>query len=233
MTKAERLELAIKRTKELRRPEIELMDKGYSLIAGVDEVGRGPLAGPVVAAACIFDRDVDIVGIDDSKKLSEKKREQFFDEIKDKALAYGIGEASCEVIDEINILEATKLAMKRAIDEADKMLESKGRDRIQIVIFDAVKINDLKKEQMSVIKGDQTYFSVAAASILAKVTRDNLMKEYDKVYPEYGFASNKGYGTKAHYEGIKKAGITEIHRKKLSKKSRYTLNTSFIWTGCI
>lgn len=217
MTKAERLELAIKRTEELRRPEIELMDKGYSLIAGVDEVGRGPLAGPVVAAACIFDRDVDIVGIDDSKKLSEKKREQFFDEIKDKALAYGIGEASCEVIDEINILEATKLAMKRAIDEADKMLESKGRDRIQIVIFDAVKINDSKKEQMSVIKGDQTYFSVAAASILAKVTRDNLMKEYDKVYPEYGFASNKGYGTKAHYEGIKKAGITEIHRKSFLK----------------
>ena len=217
MTKAERLELAIKRTEELRRPEIELMDKGYSLIAGVDEVGRGPLAGPVVAAACIFDRDVDIVGIDDSKKLSEEKREQFFDEIKDKALAYGIGEASCEVIDEINILEATKLAMKRAIDEADKMLESKGRDRIQIVIFDAVKINDLKKEQMSVIKGDQTYFSVAAASILAKVTRDKLMKEYDKVYPEYGFASNKGYGTKAHYEGIKKAGITEIHRKSFLK----------------
>ena len=217
MTKAERLELAIKRTEELRRPEIELMDKGYSLIAGVDEVGRGPLAGPVVAAACIFDRDVDIVGIDDPKKLSEKKREQFFDEIKDKALAYGIGEASCEVIDEINILEATKLAMKRAIDEADKRLESKGRDRIQIVIFDAVKINDLKKEQMSVIKGDQTYFSVAAASILAKVTRDNLMKEYDKVYPEYGFASNKGYGTKAHYEGIKKAGITEIHRKSFLK----------------
>ena len=217
MTKAERLELAIKRTEELRRPEIELMDKGYSLIAGVDEVGRGPLAGPVVAAACIFDRDVDIVGIDDSKKLSEKKREQFFDEIKDKALAYGIGEASCEVIDEINILEATKLAMKKAIEEADKMLESKGRDRIQIVIFDAVKINDLKKEQMSVIKGDQTYFSVAAASILAKVTRDNLMKEYDKVYPEYRFASNKGYGTKAHYEGIKKAGITEIHRKSFLK----------------
>ena len=217
MTKAERLELAIKRTEELRRPEIELMDKGYSLIAGVDEVGRGPLAGPVVAAACIFDRDVDIVGIDDSKKLSEKKREQFFDEIKDKALAYGIGEASCEVIDEINILEATKLAMKRAIDEADKMLESKGRDKIQIVIFDAVKINDLKKEQMSVIKGDQTYFSVAAASIIAKVTRDNLMKEYDKVYPEYGFASNKGYGTKAHYEGIKKVGITEIHRKSFLK----------------
>ena len=217
MTKAERLELAIKRTEELRRPEIKLMDKGYSLIAGVDEVGRGPLAGPVVAAACIFDRDVDIVGIYDSKKLSEKKREQFFDEIKDKALAYGIGEASCEVIDEINILEATKLAMKRAIDEADKMLESKGIDRIQIVIFDAIKINDLDKEQMSVIKGDQTYFSIAAASILAKVTRDNLMKEYDKAYPEYGFASNKGYGTKAHYEGIKKAGITEIHRKSFLK----------------
>lgn len=217
MTKAERLELAIKRTDELRRPEIELMDKGYSLIAGVDEVGRGPLAGPVVAAACIFDRDVDIVGIDDSKKLSEKKREQLFDEIKDKALAYGIGEASCEVIDEINILEATKLAMRKAIEEADLMLASKGRDKIQIVIFDAIKINDLDKEQMSVIKGDQTYFSVAAASILAKVTRDNLMKEYDKAYPEYGFASNKGYGTKAHYEGIKKAGITEIHRKSFLK----------------
>ena len=217
MTKAERLELAIKRTEELRRPEIELMDKGYSLIAGVDEVGRGPLAGPVVAAACIFDRDVDIVGIDDSKKLSEKKREQLLDEIKDKALAYGIGEASCEVIDEINILEATKLAMRKAIEEADLMLASKGRDKIQIVIFDAIKINDLDKEQMSVIKGDQTYFSIAAASILAKVTRDNLMKEYDKAYPEYGFASNKGYGTKAHYEGIKKAGITEIHRKSFLK----------------
>lgn len=217
MTKAERLELAIKRTEELRRPEIELMDKGYSLIAGVDEVGRGPLAGPVVAAACIFDRDVDIVGIDDSKKLSEKKREQLFDEIKDKALAYGIGEASCEVIDEINILEATKLAMRKAIEEADLMLASKGRDKIQIVIFDAIKINDLDKEQMSVIKGDHTYFSIAAASILAKVTRDNLMKEYDKTYPEYGFASNKGYGTKAHYEGIKKAGITEIHRKSFLK----------------
>ena len=217
MTKAERLELAIKRTEELRRPEIKLMDKGYSLIAGVDEVGRGPLAGPVVAAACIFDRDVDIVGIDDSKKLSEKKREQLFDEIKDKALAYGIGEASCEVIDEINILEATKLAMRKAIEEADLMLASKGRDKIQIVIFDAIMINDLDKEQMSVIKGDQTYFSIAAASILAKVTRDNLMKEYDKVYPEYGFASNKGYGTKAHYEGIKKAGITEIHRKSFLK----------------
>lgn len=217
MTKDERLELAIKRTEELRRPEIELMDKGYSLIAGVDEVGRGPLAGPVVAAACIFDRDVDIVGIDDSKKLSEKKREQLFDEIKDKALAYGIGEASCEVIDEINILEATKLAMRKAIEEADLMLASKGIDKIQIVIFDAIKINDLDKEQMSVIKGDQTYFSIAAASILAKVTRDNLMKEYDKAYPEYGFASNKGYGTKAHYEGIKKAGITEIHRKSFLK----------------
>ena len=203
MTKAERFELAVKRTEELRKPEIELMDKGYNLIAGVDEVGRGPLAGPVVAAACIFDRDVDIVGIDDSKKLSEKKRERLFDEIKEKALAYGI--------------EATKLAMRKAIDEADKMLESKGRDKIQIVIFDAIKINDLEKEQMSVIKGDQTYFSIAAASILAKVTRDNLMKEYDKVYPEYGFASNKGYGTKSHYEGIKKAGITAIHRKSFLK----------------
>ena len=146
MTKAERFELAVKRTEELRKPEIELMDKGYNLIAGVDEVGRGPLAGPVVAAACIFDRDVDIVGIDDSKKLSEKKR-----------------------------------------------------------------------EQISGGKGDQKYFSIAAASILAKVTRDKLMKEYDKVYPEYGFASNKGYGTKAHYEGIKKAGITQIHRRSFLK----------------
>lgn len=217
MTKAERFELAVKRTEELRKPEIELMDKGYNLIAGVDEVGRGPLAGPVVAAACIFDRDVDIVGIDDSKKLSEKKRERLFDEIKEKALAYGIGESSCEVIDEINILEATKLAMKKAIEKADKMLISKGKDKIRIVVFDAVKIVDLDKEQISVVKGDQKYFSIAAASILAKVTRDKLMKEYDKVYPEYGFASNKGYGTKAHYEGIKKAGITQIHRRSFLK----------------
>ena len=218
MPKAERVELAMKRTEELRRPEIELMDKGYSLIAGVDEVGRGPLAGPVVAAACIFDRDVDIVGIDDSKKLSEKKRERLFDEIKEKALAYGIGEASCEVIDEINILEATKLAMRKAIEEADLMLASKGRDKIQIVIFDAIKINDLDKEQMSVIKGDQTYFSIAAASILAKVTRDNLMKEYDKTYPEYGFASNKGYGTVKHIEALKAYGACDIHRRSFIGK---------------
>lgn len=107
--------------------------------------------------------------------------------------------------------------MKKAIEKADKMLISKGKDKIQIVVFDAVKIADLDKEQISVVKGDQKYFSIAAASILAKVTRDKLMKEYDKVYPEYGFASNKGYGTKAHYEGIKKAGITQIHRRSFLK----------------
>ena len=201
----------------LKSYENKLIAEGTKLIVGIDEAGRGPLAGPVSVAAVIMKPESNLKWVNDSKKVTEKRRETLYDQIIEDAIVWDVEIVTQSEIDEYNILEATKLAMKRAIDEADKMLESKGRDRIQIVIFDAVKINDLKKEQMSVIKGDQTYFSVAAASILAKVTRDNLMKEYDKVYPEYGFASNKGYGTKAHYEGIKKAGITEIHRKSFLK----------------
>lgn len=213
MTKAERIELAKKKAEELKVLEADVRTKGFTMIAGVDEVGRGPLAGPVVAAACVFSKDVDIIGIDDSKKLSEKKRESLYEEILEKCLAYGIGQVSCEVIDRINILEATKLAMKEAVSKADEMLLRSGREKIDFVMFDAIEIKELDKAQMSIIKGDQKSLSIAAASIIAKVTRDRLMKKYAISYPGYDFESNKGYGTKAHYRGIKEYGITEIHRK--------------------
>ena len=218
MTKAEREEKLRLRLMEMKAYEEEIGSRGFKYIAGVDEVGRGPLAGPVVAACAVLSADFDVLGVDDSKKLSEKKREALFDEIKEKAMAWGIGSAGPEVIDEINILEATKLAMKEAVAKADEMLKSERGEEIDFVIFDAVRIDDLGKEQLSLIKGDQKSVSVAAASILAKVTRDRLMIEYENEYPGYAFAGNKGYGTKAHYEGIERLGITPIHRRSFLTK---------------
>ncbi len=220
MTKAEREEKLRLRLAEMKTYENEIRSRGFKYIAGVDEVGRGPLAGPVVAACALLPEDFDVLGVDDSKKLSEKKREALFDEIKEKAIAWGIGSKGPEVIDEINILEATKLAMKDAVKAADMMLKEKLGETIDFVIFDAMKIDDLGKEQLSLIKGDQKSVSVAAASILAKVTRDRLMIEYENEYPGYAFASNKGYGTKAHYEGIERLGITPIHRRSFLTKLR-------------
>ncbi|MFQ7103446.1 MAG: ribonuclease HII, partial [Anaerovoracaceae bacterium] len=191
----------------------ELHRQGYVNIAGVDEVGRGPLAGPVVAAAVVLPEDFDVLGIDDSKKLSEKRREELFDVILEKAVAWGIGMADHSTIDEINILQATKLAMKDAIADLSGKLEG-----IDYVIFDAVKINDLKLPQEAVIKGDSKILAVAAASIVAKVTRDRMMVAYAEEYPGYGFEKNKGYGTKQHYEGIARQGICPIHRKTFLKK---------------
>ena len=175
------------------------------VVCGIDEVGRGPLAGPVVAGAVILPEDCQILYLNDSKKLSEKKREMLYDEIMNRAVATGIGMASPARIDEINILQATYEAMRMAIDNL--------KVRPDILLNDAVTIPQVDILQVPIIKGDAKSISIAAASIIAKVTRDRLMVEYDKVLPGYDFASNKGYGTKAHIAGLKELGPTPIHRR--------------------
>ena len=182
----------------------------FSYICGIDEVGRGPLAGPVVAGAVILPKDCEILYLNDSKKLSEKRREELYDEIMEKAVAAAVGMASPARIDEINILQATYEAMREAIS---KLAVEPG-----ILLNDAVTIPEMVIPQVPIIKGDAKSVSIAAASILAKVTRDRLMVEYDKVMPEYGFAGHKGYGSKEHIEAIKKYGPTPIHRKTFIKK---------------
>ena len=195
----------------------EYRNSGNIVIAGVDEAGRGPLAGPVVAACAILPDDFDVIGVDDSKKLSEKRREELFEQILNKALATGVGIADNSLIDQINILQATKKAMQEALENASKMLEEKTGKQVGHVLFDAVEIQDVNIPQSAIIKGDAKSLSIAAASIIAKVTRDRMMMEYHEKYPYYGFDSNKGYGTKAHYAGIEEHGITPIHRKTFLK----------------
>jgi ribonuclease HII len=199
----EKLEAEIARLKIMQ--EFEEKYKAFTYIAGVDEVGRGPLAGPVVASCVILDRNIQILYINDSKKLSEKKRESLYDEICEKSVAYGIGIVSPGRIDEINILNATYEAMKAAISSLDI--------KPDILLNDAVHIPDLDIKQVSIIKGDAKSISIAAASIVAKVSRDRLMVEYDTIYPEYKFAKNKGYGTKEHISAIKEHGLCPIHRR--------------------
>ena len=177
----------------------------YQAICGMDEVGRGPLAGPVVASAVILPKDCDILYINDSKKLSEKKREMLFDEIMEKAVAVGIGIVGPERIDEINILQATYEAMREAIHKLDVQPD--------LLLNDAVKIPGVDIPQVSIIKGDAKSASIGAASIIAKVTRDRMMVEYDRIFPEYGFAANKGYGTAVHIAALKELGPTPIHRR--------------------
>ncbi len=179
--------------------------EGYGLACGIDEAGRGPLAGPVVAGAVILPKDCEILYLNDSKQLSEKRREALFDEIREKAVAYGIGMASPAQIDEINILQATYEAMRQAVAKLDPAP--------QVLLNDAVRIPGIDLPQVPIIKGDAKSLSIAAASVLAKVTRDRLMREYDKIMPEYGFASHKGYGSAAHIEAIKKYGPSPIHRQ--------------------
>lgn len=199
--------------KELARTEaLKAYEKKYSAytyICGIDEVGRGPLAGPVVAGAVILPKDADILYINDSKKLSAKKREELYEIIMEKAVATGIGYASPERIDEINILQATYEAMREAIQNLAVAPD--------ILLNDAVTIPGVSMKQVPIIKGDAKSISIGAASIIAKVTRDRLMVEYDKLMPEYGFASNKGYGSAAHIEALKKYGPTPIHRKTFIK----------------
>lgn len=181
----------------------------YDYVCGIDEVGRGPLAGPVVAAAVILPKDVDILYLNDSKQLSEKKREELYEEIKEKAIAYAVGMANVDTIDEINILQADYVAMRQAI--------SKLSVQPQLLLNDAVTIPEVEIPQVPIIKGDAQSVSIAAASILAKVERDRMMCVYDEMYPEYGFARNKGYGSSEHIEAIKQYGPCEIHRKTFIK----------------
>lgn len=190
--------------------ENEYREKGFNIICGVDEAGRGPLAGPVYAAAVILPSDCVIEGLNDSKKLTEKKREKLFDEIKDKALAYGIASADEKEIDEINILNATFLAMKRAINSLSV--------KPDLALIDGNQKPHTDIEEVTVIKGDAKSMSIAAASVLAKVSRDRFMLEMAEKYPQYEFARHKGYGTKLHYEKIAQYGVCDIHRRTFLKK---------------
>ena len=187
--------------------EIEegLYSKGIKLVCGVDEAGRGPLCGPVVAAAVILKPDSKIEGVNDSKKLSEKKREQVYEAIMQNALAVGVGISDVDVIESVNILNATKLAMKEAI--------SKLKVQPEYVLIDGNQMIDITIPGETVVHGDAISESIAAASIIAKVTRDRMLIEWDKEYPEYGFAKHKGYGTKEHLEAIKKYGVINSHRR--------------------
>lgn len=203
----EKLEAEKKRIWELGRFEREYASAGF--VCGIDEVGRGPLAGPVVAGAVILPENCDILYINDSKKLSEKKREELYDVIMEKAVAVGIGMVGPVRIDEINILQATYEAMREAI--------GKLAVKPDILLNDAVTIPGVPIRQVPIIKGDAKSISIGAASIVAKVTRDRLMVEYDKIMPEYGFASNKGYGAAAHIEALKKYGPSPIHRVSFIK----------------
>ncbi len=196
----------------MKEYENELYKKGIKLIAGVDEVGRGPLVGPVVCACVILPSDYYNEQINDSKKLSEKKREQLYDIIMQNAISIGIGESSEDVIDEINILQATKKAMIEAINNCSVKPEH--------ILIDAVKL-DIDIPSTSIIKGDAKSQSIAAASIIAKVTRDRKMIELDKNHPEYNFAKNKGYGTKKHIEAIEKYGLIKEHRKTFAPCNLY------------
>ena len=192
--------------------EIEqtFFDKGYQVICGVDEAGRGPLAGPVCAAAVILPAYIDIPGLDDSKKLSDKRRRELFPVIKEKAIAYGIAFADHKEIDELNILQATYLAMERAM----AMLSGKP----ELALIDGNRAKDFGVPVETVVHGDSRSASIAAASVLAKVTRDDYMLEMGKEYPEYGFEIHKGYGTKAHYAALSEHGHCEIHRLTFLKK---------------
>lgn len=197
------------RLEEILTYERGCWEAGYELVAGIDEVGRGPLAGPVVAAAVILPKECKIEGVNDSKKLSEKKREELYDIILEKALSYGIGIVSNERIDEINILQATYEAMREALSQLSP--------KADYILADAVTIPMVSTPQRGIIKGDAKSMSIGAASIVAKVYRDRLMEAFDEVYPGYGFGANKGYGSAEHIEGIKKLGITPIHRKTFVK----------------
>ena len=192
--------------------EIEngIYDEGFEIICGVDEAGRGPLAGPVCAAAVILPKGLEIPGLTDSKKLTDKKRRELFPVIKEQAIAYGIGLASHDEVDEINILQATYLAMERALAQLTV--------KPDIALIDGNRAKDFALPVRTVVKGDSLSMNIAAASILAKVTRDDLMLELAEKYPQYGFEVHKGYGTKAHYEALRAHGASEIHRKTFLKK---------------
>ncbi len=205
---------------ELTAYERQLAADGIVMIAGLDEAGRGPLAGPVAAGCVIFRSCGPFPKADDSKKLSPKRREALFEEIKNMSEGWGVGLADNEEIDRINILQATYLAMRRAVDDAIARAKEKLKESFVLpgtVLVDHVHVPGLKLKQLSVTHGDALSVTIGAASILAKVTRDRLMEEYDKIYPGYGFAAHKGYGTAAHYAAIRELGISPIHRRTFLK----------------
>ena len=206
--KGERLEKEMQRLEEMCRYEKEHQDCAF--ICGIDEAGRGPLAGPVVAGAAILPKDSRILYLNDSKKLSEKRREELFVQSQKEALAGSVGSVGPERIDEINILNATYEAMRQAIEGLSR--------KPDLLLNDAVTIPGVEIPQIPIVKGDAKSLSIAAASILAKVTRDHMMAEYDKLYPEYGFGKHKGYGTAAHMEAIRRLGPCPIHRRTFIKK---------------
>lgn len=203
----EKLEKELARLEAMK--EYEYTYQACAHICGIDEAGRGPLAGPVVAAAVVLPKDCRILYLNDSKKLSEKKRDLLFDQIREKAVAYGIGMAGPDRVDEINILRATYEAMRQAVEKLGIVPD--------ILLNDAVTIPGLDITQVPIVKGDAKSVSIAAASILAKVTRDRMMAEYDKQYPVYGFAKHKGYGTAAHIEALRRHGPCPIHRMTFLK----------------
>ncbi len=202
-------EKELERLKRMSRYEAEAISQGYYNVAGIDEAGRGPLAGPVVAACVMLPENCLIEGVNDSKKLSPAKRDKLYDIILDRAVSYGIGIVDEKLIDEINILNATKLAMKMAVEQMDL--------KPDILLIDAIKLDDLDIPQTPIIKGDELSISIAAASIIAKVYRDRMITEADSQYPEYGFKKHKGYGTAEHINAIKKYGICPIHRISFTK----------------
>ncbi|MCR5747581.1 MAG: ribonuclease HII [Lachnospiraceae bacterium] len=210
VTKEEKEEKRLEKLKKERERlfimgEYERKHSDCEYICGIDEVGRGPFAGPVMAGAVILPKDCEILYLNDSKKLSEKKREALYEEIKEKALSWAVARVEPERIDEINILQATFEAMREAVSKLDI--------RPDILLVDAVHIPDIDIPQDSIVKGDAKSLSIAAASVMAKVTRDNIMKEYAKEYPGYGFEKNMGYGTAQHREALKEYGPTPIHRR--------------------
>ena len=195
---------------ELKKIDKEFYNMGIEYVAGIDEAGRGPLAGPVVVACAIMPENSMIEGVNDSKKITESKREKLYDLIVNEAISYGVGIINQDEIDEINILQATK----KGLTEAIKSMEIKPN----LILVDALEgIDTLGIPYKSIIKGDDKSYSIAAASIIAKVTRDRIMREWDKIYPEYGFSGHKGYGTAKHIEAIRKYGLTPIHRKTFCK----------------
>ena len=203
-------EQELNRLKNMLEIEDKLYSEGYNFVCGVDEAGRGPLCGPVVAAAVILPKDEYIEGVNDSKKLTEKKREKLYDDIMKKAVAVSIGISDVDVIEKVNILNATKLAVKQAIEKLSI--------KPDYVLIDGNQMIDINIKAETVVSGDAKSESIAAASIIAKVTRDRMLIEFDKKYPEYGFAKHKGYGTKSHIEAIQKYGLTDIHRPSFCKK---------------
>ena len=213
-------EKELERLKEIKKIENDLYSKGITSIAGIDEAGRGPLAGPVVVACVVMPKDSMIEGVNDSKKVAEKKREKLYEEIINEAVAYGVGIISQEEIDRINILNATKEGLTTAIKEMERDLREKQREfeKPEIILVDALtKIDTDHIPYRSIIKGDAKSYSIAAASIIAKVTRDRIMRQWAEVYPMYGFEKHKGYGTAAHIAAIKEYGLCPLHRRSFVK----------------